>query len=131
MLELVSGGPRDSARAGSLNPQRERLVRDMLRLRRQRTEFFGPDLFADPAWDILLELYASALGGLKQAVSTISPLIQVPQSTVIRWIDKLEEDGWLYRVDDQFDRRRIWVQLSEKGFAQLNAYFEAWAPRAV
>jgi hypothetical protein len=36
----------------------EKDVRALLKMRRNRDRFFGADMFADPAWDILLELYA-------------------------------------------------------------------------
>ncbi len=38
--------------------QRAKAVRRMLRQRRMREQYFPADLFADPAWDMLLDLYA-------------------------------------------------------------------------
>ena len=40
----------------------EKAVRAIIKQRRNRDRFFDAQLFADPAWDILLELYAAELG---------------------------------------------------------------------
>ncbi len=45
------------------------LVRALLRLRRVRGQFFLPALFADPAWDILLNLAAARIERRRVAVS--------------------------------------------------------------
>jgi hypothetical protein len=44
-----------------------------------REQFFGPDLFADPAWDILLDLYAARLEQQRVAVSSLCIAAAVPQ----------------------------------------------------
>src|SRR4051812_23053389 len=46
-------------------------VRTILRARRLRDRFFEAQLFADPAWDILLELYAAELGRYRTSVSSL------------------------------------------------------------
>ena len=107
---------------------REKIVRDVLKLRRLRQDFFNGGLFSDPAWDILLELYATALSGRRIAVMALADVISAPLSTVIRWVKKLELDGWVRRAHDPFDGRRVWVYLSDKSQQQLDAYFEAWSP---
>lgn len=40
-------------------------VRAIIRARRLRDQFFGSDLFADPAWDMLLDLMAARLEGAR------------------------------------------------------------------
>src|SRR3546814_5506642 len=53
------------------SPVTAREIRDMLRLRRLRDRFFPGDLFADPAWDMLLDLMAAHLSGQRVSVSSL------------------------------------------------------------
>lgn len=101
----------------------ERLVRALLRLRRGRDQIFEPDLFGEPAWDILLELYASGLAGRRECVSGLSAVSGVPPTTALRWIVALEERGWIRRTPDRFDKRRSNVSLTERAEASLGAFF--------
>ena len=70
-----------------------KLVKNMLVLRRKRADFFGADLFSDPAWDILLELYETQLTGRRIAVSALAAVIDVPATTVLRWVTNSRARG--------------------------------------
>ena len=104
-----------------------RLVRAVQTARRRRGALFNEDLFSDPAWDILLELYALHLEQRRASVSSVYEASSVPGSTALRWIAKLERDGLLVRVDDPLDARRSWVKLSEEGVQRMRRFFEMWA----
>jgi DNA-binding transcriptional ArsR family regulator len=67
----------------------------ILMLRRGREEVFGKNLFSDPAWDILLELYAAHLGRRTISITDLAADIGLPQSTVSRWVDVLAENGFV------------------------------------
>lgn len=101
----------------------ERHIRNMQKLRRHRERFFTADLFADPAGDILLELYAAKLGQYKVSVSNLCVAAAVPPTTALRWINLLEGEGLIDRKDDPIDGRRKFVMLSEKAVQAMNAYF--------
>jgi DNA-binding MarR family transcriptional regulator len=88
-------------------------VTNILRLRRQRNKLFGGDLFGEPAWDILLELYAAAGNGRKLSVSGACYASGVPVTTALRWILRLEKDGWIRRTEDPLDKRRSWLMLCD------------------
>ncbi len=49
-----------AAHASLMSPA---LIREAIKLRRLRDSYFPADLFADPAWDILLDLFAARLEG--------------------------------------------------------------------
>ncbi len=98
-------------------------LRRILKARRARAEFFDGDLFADPAWDILLELYACELGQRRMSVSDACGASDVPATTALRWIRTLEDRGLLQRRDDPTDGRRAFVQLSEAGSSAVRAFF--------
>jgi DNA-binding MarR family transcriptional regulator len=89
-----------------------------------RAQFFDEHLFADPAWDILLELYALECEGRRVSVSKLSVAAGVPCTTTLRWSDKLEADGLVVRFDDPVDGRRVWIELSERGLKTMKSYVE-------
>ncbi len=88
-------------------------VRTMIRLRRQRDSLFGTDLFADPAWDMMLDLLAARIERLRVAVSSLCIASAVPPTTALRWIKTLTDIGVLRRVADPTDGRRVFIELSE------------------
>ena len=102
----------------------ERYIRDMLKLRRRRDSFFNSELFADPAWDILLELYAADLGQVRITITSLCIAAAVPPTTALRWIKQLENEGIILRRDDPVDGRRKFVMLSPKALDAMNAYFQ-------
>ena len=93
------------------------------RRRRRQEMFHGHDLFFDPAWDILLELYLADASETKLSVTAVGLESGVAPTTVIRWISVLESHGLVRRVDDQLDKRRCWIYLTTKSKAALEKYF--------
>ncbi|HEY0013725.1 MAG TPA: MarR family transcriptional regulator [Allosphingosinicella sp.] len=127
-LQLV--GANDAPRAGG-----ESLAvrtRHYLKARRLRESLFPEGLFADPAWDMLLDLFASRLEGHKVCVSSACSAASVPQTTALRWVDRLEECGLVVRRPDPQDSRRIYVELTELANWRIElwikATFQAAAP---
>jgi DNA-binding MarR family transcriptional regulator len=92
--------------------------------RARRSEHFKASLFSDPAWDILLELFAAELEGRPLNVSAIGLTAKVPGTTVLRWIGVLETEGLIRRRNDPFDGRRSLVSLTEDGSRALREYFQ-------
>ena len=99
-------------------------IRAMLQDRRRREALFGPGIFADPAWDILLELYAIKLTGGRASINELCRAAGVPPTTALRWIGQLESAGLLVRVADVVDRRRTFVELSSRALGTMKKYFE-------
>jgi DNA-binding MarR family transcriptional regulator len=87
-------------------------VRRAIRARRLRDQHFGTGLFEDPAWDILLDLFAAELEGTQVSVSSLCIAASVAPTTALRWISKLVDSGLLVRRPDPFDRRRAFMELS-------------------
>ena len=83
--------------------------------RRLREEVLGAHLFSDPAWDILLDVYAADARGEKIQISSLSPMSNVPSSTARRWAHKLIELGLLERERDERDHRLTYIRLSGEG----------------
>lgn len=108
----------------------EGFVRNMLKDRLDRGRFFPTHLFADPAWDMLLELYAAELGQRRVPVSSLCVASNVPSATAIRWINTLEREGLIERQPDPLDRRRFFLALSKKASNVFGEYFSTIAKRA-
>jgi hypothetical protein len=60
-------------------------IRSVLAVRRARGGVLGENLFSEPAWDILLELYAAELGGRSMTLSDLARATDTPASVVTRW----------------------------------------------
>ena len=103
----------------------ERDVRAVIKLRRMRDRFFPADLFADPAWDMLLDLMAARLGGIRVAVSSLCIASAVPPTTALRWIKTMTDSGIFLRVADPDDGRRIFLELSEATAEAVIAFMMA------
>jgi len=100
-------------------------VRTMIRARRLREQYFSADLFADPAWDMLLDLTAARLEGRQVAVSSLCIAAAVPPTTALRWIKTLTEQGVLVRIADPDDGRRVFIELSRDAAHEMLAYLAA------
>jgi DNA-binding MarR family transcriptional regulator len=101
------------------------VVRMLLRLRRLRDQFLEPALFADPAWDMLLDLKAAQLERRRVAVSSLCIAAAVPPTTALRWITTMTEQGLFARCPDPDDGRRIFIGLSETASAAMARYVQA------
>lgn len=102
-------------------------VRKAIRARRLRSRPFPELLFEDPAWDMLLDLYAAHLERAQVSVSSLCIASAVPPSTALRWISKMTQDGLFVREPDPFDRRRAFMALSEAALDRMNRYFATLA----
>ncbi|WP_010545638.1 hypothetical protein [Sphingomonas elodea] len=100
-------------------------IRRVIRARRMRAEFFEGDLFADPAWDMLLDLFAAHLERRQISVSSLCIAAAVPPTTALRWIGTLSSAGLFDRKADPTDRRRAYIVLSETARYGMMRYIGA------
>ena len=100
-------------------------VRSLIRARRLRDQYFRGDLFADPAWDMLLDLMAARLEGNRVAVSSLCIAAAVPATTALRWIKALTDRGLFIRSADPEDGRRVYIELSDETARALTSYLRA------
>jgi DNA-binding MarR family transcriptional regulator len=101
-------------------------VLSILAMRRARDVIFGPGLFSDPGWDILLELYAAELGGRRLSLAEIARAIDTPQSTTARWIVELEKRGLVTTADDPANGLRVFAALSPDGRCRMKQLTDSW-----
>ncbi len=112
--------PADRGPAVPPDPQR---IRHLISIRRLRERFFSAELFADPAWDILLDLAASRIEQRSVSVSSLCIAAAVPPTTALRWIRLMTDQQLLERRSDPADARRMFVDLSDGAFDQLCGWF--------
>jgi DNA-binding transcriptional ArsR family regulator len=91
--------------------------------RRQRGRYLSEELFADPAWDMLLDLFHAEVGQRKVCVSSLCIASGVPQTTALRWLKELVEQGLVTRRSDPVDGRRVYVELAPHVSKALRRYF--------
>ncbi len=108
---------------GNPEPISAQQVRAMLRVRRLREHIVAPDLFADPAWDIMLDLLAARLEKANVSVSSLCIAAAVPPTTALRWIRHLTDRRLLERQADPNDGRRIFIALSDEGMDAVVRWF--------
>jgi len=100
-------------------------VRRIIALRRLRDRYFAAGLFADPAWDMLLDLFAARLERVNVSVSSLCIAAAVPPTTALRWIKLMTDQALLEREADPHDARRIFITLSKAAAEQVRAYLVA------
>ncbi len=100
-----------------------RLVRKIIQQRQLRARFFDGDLFADPAWDMLLDLTAARVEHVRVSVTSLCIASGVPPTTALRWISQMTDSGLLERIEDETDRRRAFIQLTDKATDAMGRYF--------
>lgn len=99
-------------------------------LRRQRAAIFGSaELFGEPAWDILLDLYIAHAEGKQVSVSSACIGSGSPPTTGLRWLTVLADKGLIAREADDRDHRRIMVRLTEAGIAAMERFLTLAAQR--
>lgn len=97
-------------------------IRQIVRARRLRDRHIGGALFEDPAWDMMLDLYAAHLEKAQVSVSSLCIAAAVAPTTALRWIARMTDAGLFERKPDPFDRRRAFMSLTERGLDAMRRY---------
>jgi hypothetical protein len=96
----------------------EKQIAAILELRRARAKYFGTELFADPAWDILLQLFAAKLGGRRLRLADLETL--APRTTLARWAAVLEERGFVSCHFEPGGNTKLSLEISPLGAARMS-----------
>jgi DNA-binding MarR family transcriptional regulator len=128
-LARLSSGPGAPARrvepvvAGDVPDLSAETVRAVIRARRLRTRYFPEHMFADPAWDMLLDLLQAEIAQLRVPVSSLCIAAAVPATTALRWLKSMTDKGIFVRRADPHDGRRVFVELSREASLAMRRYF--------
>lgn len=107
------------------------VVRSVIRARRLRSRYFAADLFADPAWDMLLDLLQAEISQMRVPVSSLCIAASVPATTALRWLKTMVTQGLFVRRADPHDGRRVFVELAPEASTALRRYFAEIGQAAV
>lgn len=124
-LALAELAASRSADAPVPRPVTAARIRAHIKARRLRERFFGPDLFADPAWDMLLDLAAARMEGRPVSVSSLCIAAAVPTTTALRWIKTMIDRGLFVRAADPEDARRAFIGLEAGAAVALDNCLDA------
>lgn len=107
------------------------LARALIRLRRHRDRQLGSDLFADPAWDMLLDLFVNADEQRDISASSLCIAAAVPSTTALRYITMMEKRGMVARRKDPLDNRRVFIFLTPEWHAKVDRLLTSWTVEGV
>lgn len=136
LLKLMELGNETSAKPSAVSiyqpdlvrPDRgslQKFVRAYLKARQRRADFMDVSMFADPAWDIMLDLTSAALEGRSVPAFSAGVAANVPMSTALRYVKRLVEDGTVKRWDDPDDKRRSLLALEDHALEKMIAYLSS------
>ena len=98
------------------------IATSIYRARRRRLEYFDADLFAEPAWDMLLDLFVNKALGRRISTTSLCLAANVPQSTGLRYLALLEAKALVRRRPAPDDGRVTLVDLTPRGYKQMRRY---------
>lgn len=113
----------ESAPSAEIKPVAAETIRSVIRARRLRSHYFREDLFADPAWDMMLDLLQAEIAQLRVPVSSLCIAAAVPATTALRWIKAMVDQDIFIRRADPHDGRRVFVELAPAASEGLRRYF--------
>ncbi len=97
------------------------MAHTLYRLRRDRIRELPPDLFGEPAWDMLLDLFIQRSMGRRVPVTSLCIASGVPTTTALRWIGILTELELIERSESKEDRRKAYISLTKKGYNKVRS----------
>lgn len=93
--------------------------------RQSRGDYIGNDeIFGEPAWDILLDLYVHQAQNDEVSVKSATIGSGAPATTALRWLSELQKRGLICSADDQTDARRRFIRLTAEGYESMTRYLE-------
>jgi len=125
LLSFILGSAEEESRLAKCASDRAQLALECYKDRRARDRIFSSELFADPAWDILLILYWASHSQQRLSVTSVCASAAVPPTTGLRWIENLIRLGMLRKEKHPTDGRVTWLDLSDQARQPLDQYFDA------
>jgi len=117
-------------KAGSFSPANEpidetelvQIARRISQWRRKRDAILAPITFADPEWDILLDLYVESGSGRVVSLSSLCIAAAVPSTTAARAVNAMVAEGILTKSRDPEDARRVIIALADNTREKLRTW---------
>jgi hypothetical protein len=103
-----------------------KLVSHVVHARRTRTDFFAPEIFSDPAWDILLVLFLAKVRGEGMTTDQLAEAAGSSLSSSVRWIEILERTGLVHARCDRSGGGVKTVELAPRGWSAMVQWAQRW-----
>ena len=87
--------------------------------RRRRDALFPPDLFGEPAWDLLLAMFTARERGQAMILCRAYKAAGVSDTTGRRLLDRMEGEGLISRRRAPRSRKMRIVELTDRSVALL------------
>jgi hypothetical protein len=114
----------DPAQSSNAQEQRLAIAQWLYWSRGLRADMLSKDLFGEPAWDLLLDLYIRDKTGSRSSVTSACIGSRAPHTTALRHIAALSKSNWIMRIPDESDRRRFWLALTPNAIKALDRHFD-------
>lgn len=99
-------------------------VMEVYKSRRRRSHYLPAELFGEPGWDLLLDLFAARLQGRLVSVTSACIAADVPPTTALRWIRLMEERGLVERIRHRSDQRVKWIGLTDMAASMMFDHYK-------
>ena len=114
----VQSSPAETGNA--LTAMAVKKAQDLIEITKRRSRLVSvANLFADPAWFILLDLFVRQHSGLQTSVSSACHASFSPVTTALRHLAILTERKIIEREYDSVDQRRILLRLTQDASAEI------------
>jgi predicted transcriptional regulator len=108
-----SGDLGEDVRVSALD--QARFAERIYQARRARERVFANDIFADPAWDILLDLFVRSTRNELISISSACYGANVPHATALRYVKALTKSKYLERISHPNDKRSKILKMTSLG----------------
>jgi DNA-binding MarR family transcriptional regulator len=125
--DLEASDPRPTPFLVHKGPNLGRIAQAMYRERGQRASYFPDGLFAEPSWDILLDLFVASRENALRSVKEVCIASHAADATALRHVETLIAAGLVVRTRDTRDNRRKFLALSPEGYRRMSRFLAAVA----
>ena len=103
-----------------------KVVSQIIYARRTRSDFFAPEIFSDPAWDMLLVLFLAKARGEGMAPDQLAKAAASPLGASARWIGILKRNGLVQPGRVQADGITRMIELAPRGWSAMLQWAQRW-----
>jgi len=97
-------------------------ARLILKHRKMRRGHLPEQIFGEPGWEMLLDLFIHMNLGKAVNISSMCLATNAPKTTALRYIELLAEMGLIQKVASPHDGRITYVKLTPKAYVSLGTY---------
>jgi hypothetical protein len=99
------------------------------RARLERDEYIPAEILGEPGWSLLLDLFVAHHEGRLVNSSGACFGAGLPQTTGLRWLEKLDLAGLIVRHPHPRDTRFVMIELSPEGVRRMTAVLSRMVAR--